>query len=325
MARQIERSASTRMGEELASILRALRLEARTPQMMSTGLDAVMSSLGAEGVAVIRLASGQGGPQAEVVHRSGLIGGDTATMATLLLRAEIGGPSIGREPDGRPVIAAVCRDGGTEAFGLLAWRRHGARVWTSDDAPLVDAIAGIVCLLRDAAAGVREVIEATRTDPLTALLSRRAFLAEASRHIARLERDELPGTLMLAEVDNLDSVVTLLGARAAEQVLRRAAVLLRSTVRPTDVVGRFAESEFAVWLNGADYLTAAERAESLCLEAPSRIVGPRHAMLPGVSFSIGIATRRVDENFDDLVRRASDAVREVKSAGGGYWRVSLAA
>ena len=42
-------------------------------------------------------------------------------------------------------------------------------------------------------------------DPLTALLSQRAFVAEATRYIARLDRDGVPGTLMLAEVDNLES------------------------------------------------------------------------------------------------------------------------
>jgi hypothetical protein len=61
----------------------------------------------------------------------------------------------------------------------------------------------------------------------------------------------------------------------------------------------------------------------LCLEAPAKIVGPRHAIVPEVSFSIGIATRMIDESFADLARRASQAMREVKVAGGGYWRVSL--
>ena len=46
-------------------------------------------------------------------------------------------------------------------------------------------------------------------------------------------------------------------------------------------------------------------------------------LVPEVSFSIGIATRFGSESFADLARRASSAMREVKLAGGGYWRVSL--
>jgi GGDEF domain-containing protein len=94
-------------------------------------------------------------------------------------------------------------------------------------------------------------------------------------------------------------------------------------VRPSDLLGRTGDAEFAIWLSGADYLTAAERAETLCLEAPAKIAGPQQAIVPEVSFSIGIATRMIDEGFADLARRASQAMREVKVAGGGYWRVSL--
>ena len=44
---------------------------------------------------------------------------------------------------------------------------------------------------------------------------------------------------------------------------------------------------------------------------------------PEVSFSIGIATRRWGETYEAVVRRANEAVRKVKAAGGGYWMVSL--
>ncbi len=98
-----------------------------------------------------------------------------------------------------------------------------------------------------------------------------------TRHIARLDRDDVPGTLMLAEVDNLANTIRLLGPDGGDQVLSRAATLLRGAVRPTDLVGRTGDTEFAVWLSGADHLTAAERAEDLCLEAPSQVIGPDNA------------------------------------------------
>ncbi len=129
---------------------------------------------------------------------------------------------------------------------------------------------------------------------------------------------------MLAEVDNLESAGQLLGPDGSDLVLRRAAILLRCTVRPTDLVARTGDAEFAVWLSGADYLTAAERAEDLCLEAPEPSwLGQTMPRVPEVSFSIGIATRKAGESFADLARRASQAMRQVKVAGGGYWRVSL--
>ena len=242
----------------------------------------------------------------------------------LLWQAEIGEPALSQELSGRPVAVAVCRDSIGERLGLVVWRRLDARTWNSEDGRLLDSIAGVVWLLLDRASNEHGFTGAARTDPLTALLNRRAFVAEATRHIMRLDRDRLPGTLLLAEVDNLENVSLLLGPDGADRVLRRAAVLLQSTVRPTDLVGRTGDAEFAVWLDGTDHITAAERAESLCLEAPGKIVGPTHASLPDVSFSIGIATHQPGESFGDLARRASQVMRDVKLAGGGYWRVSLA-
>lgn len=311
------------MSTELAGILRNLRREASVPAMIATGLDAIMGSLGAEGAAVIRRAAGDSTSEPEILHRAGIIGVPSTAAGMLLGRAEVGTPALSQEANGRPIAVAVCRQTSSEKLGLVLWRRRGARTWGGDDVALVDSTAGIVWLLLERDLGGREIKHSSRTDPVTALLSQRAFVAEATRYIARLERDGDSGTLMLAEVDNLDAVTVLQGVDGADQTLRRAAMLLQSMVRPSDLLGRTGDAEFAIWLSGADYLTAAERAEALCLETGGAFVGPRQATVPEVSFSIGIATRMIDESFADLARRASKAMREVKVAGGGYWRVSL--
>ena len=281
-----------------------------------------MASLGADGAAVIRGTDAAEEP--EIIHRAGAIGFPAATAAMLLWRAEVGMPALSQEANGRPIAVAVCRQGSAEKLGLALWRRRGACGWSGEDVQLVDCVAGIIWLLLEREVSQRDIVRSTRMDPLTALLNQRSFVAEATRHIARLDRDDLPGTLMLADVDNMESTNLLHGSNAGDQVLRRAAMLLQSAVRPTDLLGRTGDAEFAIWLSGADYLTAAERAENLCLEAPGMIGAPANADVPEVSFSIGIATREAGETFADLARRASQAMREVKVAGGGYWRVSLA-
>jgi diguanylate cyclase (GGDEF)-like protein len=323
MSTQSERAAASRMSAELAGILRSLRRESRVPAMIATGLDAVMGSLGAEGAAVIRGVPGDATSEPEILHRAGIIGLPNTTAGMLLWRAEVGTPALSQEANGRPVAVAVCRQTANEKLGLVLWRRRGARTWGGEDVALVDSTAGIVWLLLERDMGNSDLMRSARMDPLTALLSQRAFVAEATRHIARLDRDGLPGTLMLVEVDNLESVTVMQGGEGADQTLRRAAMLLQSAVRPSDLLGRTGDAEFAIWLSGADYLTAAERAEALCLESPGTVVGPRHPIVPEVSFSIGIAMRMTGESFADLARRASQAMREVKIAGGGYWRVSL--
>ena len=82
--------------------------------------------------------------------------------------------------------------------------------------------------------------------------------------------------------------------------------------------------EFAVWLDGSDELTAAERAEHL------RRVGPQHLLfalpdsgiVPTTSISIACRQAGGGEELDDLMRRADHAMREVKQNGRGHWQVS---
>jgi diguanylate cyclase (GGDEF)-like protein len=169
-----------------------------------------------------------------------------------------------------------------------------------------------------------EMQRQARTDPLTGLLNRRAFMEELHRHIERLEREEQPGTLMFCDLDFFKPVNDRLGHEVGDQVLMRTAELLRKAVRPTDLVARLGGDEFAVWMNGADHMTAAERAEHLCTEVPRELREIACDGAPSPSVSIGIATREAgsDEPADNLLRRADQAMYEVKRTGRGHWYVA---
>ena len=72
-------------------------------------------------------------------------------------------------------------------------------------------------------------------------------------------------------------------------------------------------------------MTAAERADHLCKDAPTEL----QALLPepfaGLGVSVGIAMRQAGsrETIEDLTRRADMAMYEVKRTGRRHWRVSL--
>ena len=71
----------------------------------------------------------------------------------------------------------------------------------------------------------------------------------------RLDREELPGTLMFVDLDNFKAVNDQLRPRGRRRgAVRSAPRLLRNLVRPTDLVARLGGDEFAVWLNGADHM-----------------------------------------------------------------------
>jgi diguanylate cyclase (GGDEF)-like protein len=265
-----------------------------------------------EGVAIVDLTPDAS--DAPVAYCLGIAGAETIELGQSLLRDCPGRPSHGIAPDRRPVLALPWVLPPTRPGGLLLWREPDLRPWTDDDH---DLAASVAMLLRVAIGnGMGQI----GIDRLTGLPNRRWFLDEADRHIDRLDQDRAIGTLVLIDIDDLRRINLLGGRTQGDRVLVRIASHLRSMVRPSDVVARIGADEFALWQDGMDHLTAAERAESLCSRRLFQDLPNGHE----VTFSIGIASRPPGnaEDVRTLLRRAHMAAREVKTRGGGGWRVS---
>ena len=313
-------ASSLRRGEVLDHILWRMGEEVLAPRMMQAALDALVNAIGAEGAAVIDIGGDAG---ALLVHRAGG-GADEVLAEAAALLAAASGPSDAPAKDGRPILVAACRTRFGANAGIALWRSPGSRGWDSEDKLLIGASASLIRMVLEHEAIQHEMARQARTDPLTGLLNRRAFLEEMARHIDRLDREDQPGTLLFADLDYFKPVNDRLGHEAGDEVLVRTANILRKTVRPSDLVARLGGDEFALWMDGADHMTAAERAEHLCTEVPRELREIACDGGPAPTISIGIVTRASgsEEPVDSLLRRADHAMYQVKRTGRGHWHVA---
>jgi diguanylate cyclase (GGDEF)-like protein len=310
----------------LDEILGRLRQEVLPANLIRAALSAMTSALAAEGAAILDVpfrVSGEHAGQAVRHH----FGGDTApvlkTVLSLLDRA-VHKPIAAATADGREVLVCPCFARFNTPTVLALWRSAGSGAWSAEECGLVASATGIIQLALEHEAIQYELLRHTRTDLLTGLFNRTAFLEELERRIDRLERENLPGTLMIADLDQFADLNQRLGLEAGDAAIRAMTSLLRVTFRPADLIGRIGDDEFAVWLDGADYLAAAERAEALRRRGLQDLACTERSNLEGLSFSIGIGTRWAGsgEEIEALMYRVDRILCEVKQRGRGLWRVS---
>lgn len=312
-----------RRGQVLHHILTLIARETGADRMMDAALLALVHALGAEGAAVIGAVT-EDAP-VEVLHDCGPGAPPVLATASRLLTQAGCEPSGSSNPDGRIVLAVGCQTRFSAHAGLVVWRGDGARPWDNEDKILAGSAVYIVRMILEYESLQQEMTHQARTDPLTGLLNRRAFIEQMRRQIARLDRVSEPGTLMFVDMDSFKAVNDRLGHGVGDQVLTCLAALLLTLVRPSDLVTRLGGDEFAVWLDGADHMTAAERADTLCKAAPAELQAILPEPFPRLGVSVGIATRTPGshETIEALLWRADMAMYEVKRTGRRHWRVSL--
>lgn len=87
-----------------------------------------------------------------------------------------------------------------------------------------------------------------RTDPLTKLSNRRDFLEKFQLEVIRFERNKIPFSIVLSDIDDFKRVNDEYGHDCGDIVLLGISELMRSAVRKQDVVGRWGGEEFILLL-----------------------------------------------------------------------------
>jgi diguanylate cyclase (GGDEF)-like protein/PAS domain S-box-containing protein len=302
------------------AVLTEARAEVLATGMLAGAARAMMPALGATGAAILRRTEGGLLP---VLTSGEALPALVATAAALDPNTRLG-TAVGEGADGRPLAAAAAQQPGGGGGLLVIWRAPGARDWDAEERVLIHTAADFVGLLLAQEAMQAEMLRQARTDPLTGLLNRRAFLEELDRRLERLDRQSHPGALLFVDLDNLKPVNDRCGHEAGDAAIRAAAGLLRAAVRPSDLVARIGGDEFALWLDGADARIAVARAERLVADAPLALA--HHAPAEGIrmSLSAGIAVRVPGsrEPTSHLMVRADAAMYAAKRGGKAGWSLA---
>jgi diguanylate cyclase (GGDEF)-like protein/PAS domain S-box-containing protein len=154
----------------------------------------------------------------------------------------------------------------------------------------------------------KELVIAARTDLLTGLLNRGAFLVAVGTRLAAGS-----AAVLFIDLDGFKAVNDTMGHGQGDEVLRRAAECLRQAVGPRDLVARLGGDEFAVLAESFD----PEQVRTLAGDVVTAFNGFDELALgrPSVSASVGAAIADRGTAIE-LLRDADLAMYRAKQRGG---------
>lgn len=156
-------------------------------------------------------------------------------------------------------------------------------------------------------------VQATH-DSLTRLWNRAATCDILQRELERAEREHLPLSIMLADIDFFKRINDTYGHLAGDAVLREVAQCMKAVVRPYDGIGRYGGEEFLLALPGCDTDGAATLAERLRESIESNVFALAEGIIP-VTLSLGVASNDITQDMEALIGAADTALYRAKNSG----------
>ena len=210
-----------------------------------------------------------------------------------------------------------------KADGSYAWL-EGRGYPIRDEEHRLVAIEGILTDITERKSAGEKIAALARTDFLTGLANRAAFIERLQLAFARSQRGANPFAVHYLDLDHFKDVNDTLGHPAGDALLRAVADRIQSCVRETDLVARFGGDEFAVLQDDiADAVSVETLATKIgdCLAAPFSIDGNQ----VHTTASIGVVPYCADvEAPEAMMSKADLALYRAKNEGRNQFRFHIA-
>jgi diguanylate cyclase (GGDEF)-like protein len=154
----------------------------------------------------------------------------------------------------------------------------------------------------------------TIVDGLTGIHNKRYFVEQLDRELSRATRHGRPLTLVICDIDHFKRVNDEFGHLAGDHVLKEAAQLLRSRIRPDDVIARYGGEEIAIILPETDLAGGVRIAEDLRKMIAAEIFVFEDDDID-VTISCGVAQLDPKWRSHEFVRAADQRLYDAKRAG----------
>ena len=154
-------------------------------------------------------------------------------------------------------------------------------------------------------------------DRMTGLYIHHYFQERLIAEIKRVERSNVPLTLLMADLDHFKSVNDTYGHYQGDIILKGTAKIIHQNIRSFDIASRYGGEEFAIILTETGIDEAFIIAERLRKKIESEIYSNE---ITDINITISIGLAQYDSNSNetniDLIKRSDSALYAAKRHGG---------
>lgn len=171
---------------------------------------------------------------------------------------------------------------------------------------------------------LKELNEAKRTaliDPLTKTWNRRGMDVVMHGEMDRARSSQQRVGLMVLEVDQSKDINAQYGNQVRDLMLKKIAQRIRSSVRPSNVIVRYGDHKFLLFVGDCREKTGKILSERIVARVRNEPIRLGKAKID-VSLTIGVASAYAAGKMDteELSEMADGALREARAAGGNCIR-----
>ncbi|MEY2632338.1 MAG: hypothetical protein RIR00_992 [Pseudomonadota bacterium] len=151
-------------------------------------------------------------------------------------------------------------------------------------------------------------------DQLTGALNRRGLEEIFAKEISRAQRHQIPLCVALLDIDNFKKLNDAYGHSTGDAALIHLTNVIRDTLRPQDSVARYGGEEFIILLPETD-LNAGQAALTRLQRELTKTFFLHNNEKLLITFSAGVTQMRDEDNQQQAIERADQAMYEAKKSG----------
>jgi len=295
----------------VAFVVDAIRNEAKPTNMLTTAVTSLGRAMSATSCAVYQM--GEAGKLTRAA-RYGVLP-DGRRLAAAVKRSGAGTEIVADRITGHEILIVATQYRSHANGAMLLSRETGAADWSDEDRLLLNAVAGQLGIALQQISDQQELMRLSRTDSLTGLLNRRAFMDELARAMERSRRGGATNAVLYMDLNNFKAVNDRLGHAEGDNVLKQLAQILRRSTRRYDYVARLGGDEFVIWMEDIEKKSLRRRIREIDKNCQNLFRPSAVTSQPlGLSIGIALQTPNSSESPEQILKRADTAMYRAKKS-----------